>query len=34
MPSFKGIDASIEPAAKGEKVMTLQELLQTYYRKE
>lgn len=34
MPSFKGIDALIEPAAKEEKVMTLQELLQTHYRKE
>jgi len=34
MPSFKGIEALIEPAASEEAVMTLQELLQTHYKKE
>jgi formylmethanofuran dehydrogenase subunit D len=34
MPSFKGIEASIEPAAREEKVMSLPELLQTHYNKE
>jgi len=34
MPSLKGIEARIEPAASEEKVMTLPELLQKYYRKE
>ena len=34
MPSLKGIEALIEPAAREEKVMTLQELLQTHYKKE
>jgi len=34
MPSFKGIEATIEPAAATEQVMTLQELLQSQFRKE
>jgi formylmethanofuran dehydrogenase subunit D len=33
MPSFKGTQAVVEPAADGEKVLTLQELLQTHYQK-
>jgi formylmethanofuran dehydrogenase subunit D len=33
MPSFKGIQAVIEPAVDGEKVLTLQELLTTHYQK-
>ncbi len=33
MPSFKGIQAVIEPAINGEKVLTLQELLTTHYQK-
>lgn len=31
MPSFKGIQAVIEPAPTGEKVLSLRELLQTHY---
>ncbi len=34
MPSFKGIQAIIEPAGSEQKVLTLQELLQTCFRKE
>jgi len=34
MPSFKGIEATIEPAAATEQVMTMQELLQSQFRKE
>jgi len=34
MPSFKGIEATIEPAEETEKVMTMQELLQSHFRKE
>jgi formylmethanofuran dehydrogenase subunit D len=34
MPSLKGTWANIEPAEASEKVMTLQELLKTHYRKE
>jgi len=34
MPSLKGIEATIEPAASVEKVLTLPELLQRHYRKE
>lgn len=34
MPSFKGIPATLEPAANEEKVLTMPELLQTHYRKE
>ena len=33
MPSFKGIQAVIEPAPTGEKVLSLRELLQAYYNK-
>jgi len=33
MPSLKGIEATIEPAASAEKVMTLPELLQKHYKK-
>lgn len=33
MPSFKGTQAVVEPAAYEEKVLTLQELLQTHYQK-
>jgi len=33
MPSFKGTQAVVEPAADEEKVLTLQELLQTHYQK-
>jgi formylmethanofuran dehydrogenase subunit D len=33
MPSFKGTPAVVEPAADGEKVLTLQELLQINYPK-
>jgi len=33
MPSFKGIEATIEPAADGEKVFGLQELLHAHYGK-
>jgi formylmethanofuran dehydrogenase subunit D len=33
MPSFKGTQAVVEPAVDGEKVLTLQELLQTHYQK-
>ncbi len=34
MPSFKGIKAIIESAAETDRVMTLQELLQTHFKKE
>ena len=34
MPSFKGFQATIEPASGMEKVLTLPELLQRHYRKE
>jgi len=34
MPSFKGIEATIEPAPSSEKVLTMPELLQTHFRKE
>jgi len=34
MPSFKGINAIIEPAGSIEKVFTLRELLQRHFRKE
>jgi len=34
MPSLKGIEATIQPAAGVEKVLTLPELLQTHFRKE
>ena len=34
MPSLKGTEATIEPVEGSEKVMTLQELLQTHYKKE
>jgi len=34
MPSLKGIEARIEPAAGEEKVMTLPELIQTHYKKD
>jgi len=34
MPSFKGINAIIEPAGSVEKVFTLPELLQRHFRKE
>jgi len=34
MPSFKGIEATIEPAQSSEKVLTMPELLQTHFRKE
>jgi len=34
MPSFKGIQATIEPAPTLEKVLTLPELLKRHYRKE
>jgi len=34
MPSLKGIQATIEPAEEGEKVMTLPELLRQNFRKE
>lgn len=33
MPSFKGIPAVIEPAANGEEVLTLEELLHVHYGK-
>ncbi len=33
MPSFKGIQAVIEPAAEGDEVLTLQQLLQLHYGK-
>jgi len=33
MPSFKGTPAVLEPAGDGEKVLTLQELLQTHFQK-
>ena len=33
MPSFKGIQAVIEPTAEGEEVLTLQQLLQLHYGK-
>lgn len=33
MPSFKGIQASVEPAGDGERVLTLQELLHAHYGK-
>ncbi len=34
MPSFKGVEATIEPAVATEHVMTMQELLQSQFRKE
>ena len=34
MPSFKGVQATIEPASKLEKVLNVPELLQRHYRKE
>jgi len=34
MPSFKGIQATVEPAANDEKVLTMPELLQTHFKKE
>jgi len=34
MPSLKGTEATIQPAASIEKVLTLPELLQTHFRKE
>jgi len=34
MPSFKGIQASIEPATSQEKTLTTLELLQRHFRKE
>jgi len=34
MPSLKGIQATIQPAATAEKVLTLPELLQAHFRKE
>jgi len=34
MPSLKGIEATVQPAASVEKVLTLPELLQTHFRKE
>lgn len=34
MPSFKGIEATIEPAVATEQVMTMQELLRSQFRKE
>lgn len=34
MPSFKGVQAMIEPAPMLEKVLTMTELLQRHYRKE
>lgn len=32
MPSFKGVQAVVEPAPSGEKVQSLRELLQTQYK--
>jgi formylmethanofuran dehydrogenase subunit D len=34
MPSFKGIAATIEPAASAEKILNVKELLQAHFRKE
>ena len=34
MPSFKGIQAEVEPATDAQKVLTLQELLDLHYGKE
>jgi formylmethanofuran dehydrogenase subunit D len=33
MPSYKGVPAVVEPASSGEKVQSLEELLETYYEK-
>jgi len=33
MPSFKGVEARIEPASSEEKALTLPELLQEHYKK-
>jgi formylmethanofuran dehydrogenase subunit D len=33
MPSYKGVQATVEPALSGEKVQSLEELLRTHYQK-